>query len=301
VWPALLVLGYHVFHTRNTRYRPLVGRISRDASVRLGPWRWPAFAAVTAFVFVAVVLPLASLITTSFMKFRTPEWSKDVFTVRNYTDLLEADVFWRALANTAKVSVVGASIGVVLALLIAYVGAGRRGVAASLASYTSLLTLAVPGFCLGLGFLWTFLSIQPLRSISGTTTAIVIALVAAFIGLGIRVIAASFVELPASYEEAARMAGAGVWRRLVWVVAPMLGPTIASVWRIFLVIFVLDLNVVIFLFRGGSETLSVLTFVYADQRPSSASFALGTLQVLIVTATFILITAVTKLRRRAER
>jgi len=131
-------------------YTSITGRM-RLAPMKLGPWRWPAFALLLVFVLVVTVVPISFLIIASFMKlfgfFNVPA----PFTTQQWTDVLGGAEFFSALWNTLKMAIGAGLIAIVLCSLVAYFAVRTKYIGRGALDFLSWLPFAIPGILLGLG------------------------------------------------------------------------------------------------------------------------------------------------------
>ncbi|MBG6182302.1 sn-glycerol 3-phosphate transport system permease protein [Arthrobacter sp. CAN_A214] len=175
-----------------------------------------------------VFLPLLWMILSS-MKLPNEIVTTDLavlpaqFTLENYSAAAEKVPFGRFFLNSAIVTVTGAAIKVVLALLTAYALVFVRFPLKRLIFVLILVALMVP----------PQVSILPnyilISGLGGRNTLWGIILPGLGTAFGTFLLRQHFLTLPASLLEAAEIDGAGHWRRLWQIVAPVSVPSIATV------------------------------------------------------------------------
>ncbi|GAA2376750.1 carbohydrate ABC transporter permease [Dactylosporangium salmoneum] len=177
---------------------------------------------------LVVILPLAYLVLSSF---KTPG---DVITQKlvilpdpwhpqNYSTAAEVVPFGRLFLNSAVVTVVGAGLKVLLAIVTAYALVFVRFPGKRFVFWAVLATLMVPPQ-VSVVPNFTFIS-----SLGGQDTYWGIILPGLGSGFGTFLLRQAFLTLPADVLEAAETDGAGHWRRLWRMVVPMAAPSIATV------------------------------------------------------------------------
>jgi sn-glycerol 3-phosphate transport system permease protein len=177
---------------------------------------------------LVVILPLAYLILSSF---KTPA---DVITQKlvvvpdpwhpgNYSEAAGVVPFPRLFLNSAIVTVIGAGLKVILAVITAYALVFVRFPGKKYVFWAVLATLMVPPQ-VSVVPNFTFIS-----SLGGQDTYWGIILPGLGSGFGTFLLRQSFLQLPSEVIEAAETDGAGHWRRLWSVVVPMAAPSIATV------------------------------------------------------------------------
>lgn len=179
-------------------------------------------------VTAAVVLPLAWMVLSSF---KSPDQlvTRHVILLprslapTNYGQAAHAVPFLRLFVNSAIVTVVGAGIKVVLAVLTAYALVFVRFPAKKLIFGAILVTLMVPP---QVSLLPNYILITRL---GGADTYWGIILPGLGTGFGTFLLRQHFMSLPTSIREAAEIDGASHWQRLTRIVIPISMPSIATV------------------------------------------------------------------------
>jgi iron(III) transport system permease protein len=286
--PSFLVLFGHVAYTRRLGSQRVVGRQVGPSGIRLGRWQYPCFVLLLAYVIAMVVLPIGSLILSSFLRYQTSNLSWDLFTLNNYVEIAQLGDVRHAFLVSLSIAFISATAGTVISLILAYVANRRQGLLSSMAGTVPILMLAIPGFALGLGYLWASYSSPAIRDFSGSVVGMSIAIMLAYLGFGARVFAASLNQFGTAYEEAGRIAGKGTWTRLLRIVAPLMLPSAISVWRLMVVLAIMEFNITALLFTSQNVPLSVYMFLQLDTQPASSVYALGVCQLVPIVIIFVL-------------
>ena len=148
--------------------------------------------------------------------------------------------------------------------------------------------LAIPGFALGLGYLWASYANPEVRDFSGSIIGMSIAVMLAYLGYGARVFAASLNQFGVAYEEAGRIAGKSTWVRLRRIIAPMMLPSGLAVWRLVVVLAIMEFNITALLFTNQNIPISVYMFLQLDTQPASSVYAMGVCQLIPIIFFFVL-------------
>lgn len=177
---------------------------------------------------VVVVLPLAWMVLASFKPpgelVRLPIlwWPSELY-LGSYAEAARSVPFARFFVNSAVVTVVGAGIKVVLAVVTAYALVFIRFPAKRAIFVVVLVALMVP----------PHIALVPnytlIAQLGGRNTLWGIVLPGLGTAFGTFLLRQHFLSLPRSIVEAAEIDGAGHVRRLVSVVAPVSTPAIATV------------------------------------------------------------------------
>jgi sn-glycerol 3-phosphate transport system permease protein len=177
---------------------------------------------------LVVVLPLLWMMLASFkapgeLLTQRLDVLPDSFEPRNYAEAADRVPFGRLFLNSAIVTIVGAGIKVVLAVLTAYALVFVRFPGKKVIFALVLATLMVPP---QVAVLPNYVLIS---SLGGQDTYWGIIVPGLATGFGTFLLRQQFLTLPASILEAAEIDGAGHWRRLTRIVVPISMPAIATV------------------------------------------------------------------------
>jgi sn-glycerol 3-phosphate transport system permease protein len=181
-----------------------------------------------ALATLVVVVPLLWMILASFkspaeLLTQTPTVLPDSFAPTNYAEAAARVPFGRLFVNSAIVTVVGAGLKVVLAVLTAYALVFVRFPGKKIIFALILATLMVPPQVQVLPN-YVFIS-----GLGGRDTYWGIILPGLATGFGTFLLRQQFLTLPSSILEAAEIDGASHWKRLTRIVVPISTPAIATV------------------------------------------------------------------------
>ena len=264
-------------------YDIVSGKGYRPRVIQLRPaGRAAALALEIVYIGSGVVLPIIALLMVSFSSIWTGRFNPAFLTIDNYDYVLFGyDLTQRAILNSIGLALVGATVGVTLAVLQGYFlnrGPARwRGPTDAVLS----LPLGIPGIILGLGFL--ILSIRtPLYS---TLAIVLIAYVARFFPFATRTISSMFLAINPELEQSARSSGATWAQTMRHVLLPLLRPSLVAAWLMLFVIFIRELGATILLYAQGTETISV-ALVLLSERSFGYVAALAVIQLCLLLGAF---------------
>lgn len=278
---VVLIWLYRRLTGEGSRFVTISSRGWRPAVVPLGRWRMPLFALVALFSFVVIVLPVAVLLYTSFVPYAMVP-GREAFAQmswRHWTEVLQDATSLLALRNSLFLAIVGATLGVVLSLFVAYVIVKLRTRGAALLETLTYLSFSFPGIVIGIGFMWFFVQ-TPLYA---TVTALLIGYIATYLPYGVRPLASAFVQVHNHLEESSLVCGASPLTTLRRVIAPLLVPGIVSAWILMATMFLRELTLSVVLSRPGSEVLAVQVLSFADDGLWGQLSALGILMIAVST------------------
>jgi iron(III) transport system permease protein len=192
--------------TRGTeQYHQLHGGTARATSViSLGRWRWVAFAACSALVLVALVLPMGVI---SFWLARGIEAGEPL---RLTTELI---------GNSVQASLLGALFATVAAWPVAALSVRRPGRIATAVEGLSWSGYALPGVVVALSLV--FFGARVATPLYQTMWMLTFAYVVLFLPQAIGALRSSMLQVTPSLEEASRLLGAGPFTTFRRVVLPL--------------------------------------------------------------------------------
>jgi len=174
----------------------------------------------------------------------------------------------------------------VVSVPLAYFLVWRRSRMLRLLNLAAELPYALPGVVLAIAAILIFLKPLPVFGVSlyNTIWIIFFCYVARFLVLGLRPVASGYHQLDRTLEEAAQVAGAGLLRRLVTIILPLVAPAAtAGALLVFLTAFN-ELTVSALLWSSGNETLGVVVFSFEQGGDSTYAAALAVLTVIVTLA-----------------
>lgn len=265
----------------------LIGPPQQPLLLALGRARLPVEVTLWAVLALAVVAPMLAMLATALVPTYGVPLTPETATLRHFHEVIfNQTVTARAFANSAALAVL-AGIGVAcLALAIGALSRGpfRQGTRA--VTTMAEVAFAVPGLVISVGFIIAFLKPLPLLGFSlyGTHAIILGAYLAAFLAVGLKPVGVAFAALDPALQEAARVAGAGFWRRLWRIDLPLAAPAAASGAVLVMLTAWNEVTLSSILWTRGTETLGTVIFNYEDGGYSTLSSAMSILSVVATLA-----------------
>lgn len=250
-------------------------------------WRLPSEVLLWGLVLLILVVPLAGLLATSLVPGYGVPLSAATATFENYEYVMfDHAGSRRAFANSFGLSAAAALVIVIVSVPLAYFLVWRRSRMLRLLNLAAELPYALPGVVLAIAAILIFLKPLPVLGVSlyNTIWIIFFCYVARFLVLGLRPVASGYHQLDRTLEEAAQVAGAGLIRRLVTIILPLVAPAAtAGALLVFLTAFN-ELTVSALLWSSGNETLGVVVFSFEQGGDSTYAAALAVLTVIVTLA-----------------
>ncbi|MCB5204053.1 iron ABC transporter permease [Neorhizobium sp. T786] len=171
-----------------------------------------------------------------------------------------------ALTTTLTLGVVVAFTANLLGILIAVALTRHKvPVLSSLVSQLSFLPMLLPGIAFAAAYIALYgAPIGPLPALYGTKLLLALALTAAMLPFAVQTGRATVAQISGDIDEAARMTGAGFFRRLRAITIPLAARGLVAGLLISFVNIIGDLAITILLFTPTSPLLAVLSYSYAS-------------------------------------
>ncbi len=241
----------------------------------LGRARGAVTLLMVLYLIVTTVLPIAALLFGSFMRFIGRRIDLHMLTLQNYRNAL-TPANLTALGDTLFLAVATATLATALGFLVSYSIRRTTVPGRGLLDYLSALPIAIPGMVLGVGMLWAYVGMP--WGLWGSLWVLLLAYLARFVVHAVRATGTSLLQVSGEMDEAARVLGAGLLRRLGEISLPISKRAILSSW-VLVAIFVLnEITSTVLLYSSRSVTLSVLTWNALDMSGAMQAFAFSVLQ-----------------------
>jgi iron(III) transport system permease protein len=252
---VIVPLQQKLIHGR--QFTTVTGKF-RAKLIDLGRWRLVVATVLCVVLFLAVGVPILSVLGGSFMTrfgfFNLPK----TWTFEYWKMALGDPRLMLALKNTLIIAGSAALIGPVVFSLVAYVLVRTRLPGRSILDAICWLPSAVPGILAGLGLLWMFLGTPIFRPFYGTLFLLMIASVFTGVTLSTQILKANFIQLGSELEEASRMSGAGFWRTYFRIVLPLMAQSMVLIAVLKFLFAARSAAPIILLATSESRTLALL-------------------------------------------
>jgi iron(III) transport system permease protein len=265
---------------RKGSFATISGKAFRPKPIDVGALGWLLQCVCWAYVGLAVFLPLAALLMTSFQKFATVIWSQSHFTLANYHMALQMGTLGPAFTNSLVLGLTVATIGILLVGVLVWIIYRSRAPGSMLVEYVVMFPQAVPRMVFGLGLLWAWLNIP--IPIYGTLWLLGLAYLTVFLPLGVRTLAGVVLQIDPGLEECARVCGASWLRQMRTVTLPLMRPGIIAGWLLIFIASVRELGASIFLMGPHAKVIAPMIVNSWLASSSELSAAMAVLQTATV-------------------
>jgi len=273
-------------------YVTITGKAFRPRVMDVGSLRWPFLAICLAYLTVAVILPVLTIVYASFQHLTAASPGLRNLTLANYATALSLDAVRSALWNSLLLGLATASIGVLLIGFLSWLIYRSRLPGAGVIEYLLMFPQAVPRLVFAFGMMWAWL-VFPLP-IYGTLWLLLIAYVTVFLPLGLRTISGVILQIDRALEESAQMCGATWGYRLRTVTMPLLKPGLVAAWLLLFIASVRELGASILLMGPKSKVITPAIVESWFSTSTELAAAMALLQTLAVAVALVIMFAVAR-------
>jgi iron(III) transport system permease protein len=284
---TILLLRAENFVLGRRGYSVVGGRQGNPRLVALGRWKWVALGVTFIVLLNPVFLPYGALLNAAFSPVASQFVSLGTLTLHNVEFVFfELSATRLAFENTLILCTAAATIGTVMAVVIAYMTA-RKAIAWHKAlGFLATAPVAVPGIVLGVGLFLSYT--RPPFVLYGTLWILLIAFVTIALPSAYQQLYSAFRVVNPDLEEASRILGATRLGTLARITAPLLRTSVIATWCFIFVGVIRELSAAIMLFTSQTKVISVLIFDLNESGDLGAIAVLG-LIMLVVTFTIVVL------------
>jgi len=250
------VFLYRKATSRQEKFQVITGKGYQPGILDLGKWKWAGTAVLGLYVFVHIVIVFGMVLILSFQTYWDPNNLFGNMTLRNYETVIGQRRIVSSLINSGVVSVVSATIVVIIAAILTYISRRKNTRGGGLLEGLGTLPLAFPGFILGLGLLWTFLTIP--IGVYGTVFVLMLAFLVKYMPQGIRFANGALIQIQDDLEESSSITGAEWTYTVRKIILPLLKPALISAWIYIFVLTFRELSSIIFLVTPNNQVISAI-------------------------------------------
>jgi iron(III) transport system permease protein len=281
---------------RGRDYR-VIGLSGATAAFELGGWKLIFTPLLWIVLFFTLAAPFFALVAGALVPAYGVPLTFKTMTFHAFEEIL----FRQAVTRTAFVNSLslasGAAVGLLfVTVLAAYALTRRRDTLSRIVSSLVEIPYSLPGIVMAVCFILVFAAPIPVLNVTlyGTVWIILIAYFSSFFAVSLKPVVSAFHQLDPALEEAARLSGAGFFRRLKDIIVPLIAPAAgASVILVFLIA-CNELTISALLWSAGTQTLGVAIYNLDDSGSSDLASALSVLVVFMVVAMMLLLELLAK-------
>jgi iron(III) transport system permease protein len=265
-----------------SRYTVIAGKSVRPQTMSLGSWRIPVFIIVVLVSLFAGVVPLISMLLTSFLKYWGAPLNLANMTTSHYKYILDLPMASRAFRNSLFLAVSAATITMAVGALVSYMSVRAKIKGAKTLDFVGTIPYAVPCTMVAIAMIlaWS----RPPVMLYGTIWVILAAYLVRYMPFSIRTTNATLQQVHVSLEEAARVSGAGWTQTMRDIVMPLIKPGLIAGWILVFMPALRELTMSVLLWSQGAETIGVVIYNMQDAGYTQIAAALSTIVLLVILA-----------------
>ncbi len=275
-------------------YSTVGGKGGQKRLIRLGWGRVPVLLLVLGILSLSVFLPYWILLKAALSKAWAVPLTWDNFTLKNFSfTFLEYGDTQRAIYNTFKLGLLTATLGTLLATLIAYITNRDLFRGARYLTFFALAPLVIPGIVLAVGLFIAYS--RPPLVLYGTIWILFVAFLTKEMPIGFSQAESTFKSIHLELEDASRIIGANRLMSLKDITAPLARSGLIAAWSFIFIGVLRELSAAILLFAPSSKVVSVVIF---DLKEEGQVGVIAVLGILLLVVSFAVILAVQGLAGR---
>ena len=286
---ALVILFISDGVLAKKQYITVSGKSVQPAIVHLRSWRIPLTVLVSLFAVIMVVIPFATILSTSFKA----DVGKSVFAPRNFTTVNWTTVFSSSetiscLKNSLIFASVAATVGLIISCVMGYLLQRTQIRGRSIPNFLITLGSGTPSVVIALGLIMTMRGNFGIN-IYNTAWILIVAYIIKYLMMGMRTVVSAMSQIHVSLEESSQVSGAGWLRTMLKITGPLIFPSIAAGWFLIFIPSFYELSMTTLLYSASTKTIGYELYEYwtFTSQPMSCAMAFGIL-LFVVFLNFVL-------------
>ncbi len=269
-------------------YSIVGGKFGAPRLIPLGIGRWFALGICMLVLLCPVFLPYGALINAAFAPVATNFITFKTATLHNIEFVLfDLSAAKLAVSNTVILGTATATIGTVMALVIAYVTARKAIAGHRMLGFLATAPIAVPGIVLGVGLFLSYT--RPPFILYGTLWILLLAFLTISLPSAYQQLQVNFRTIHPELEDASRILGATRLQSLYQITAPLMRSGVIATWCFIFIGVMRELSAAIILFTSQTKVISVLIFDLNESGDLGAIAVIGLVMLLITFAVVLLV------------
>ena len=280
---AILILYLSDFVVARKQYITVSGKSTRPNIVDLGKWRVPLTVLVSLFATIVVLIPFATILTTSFKI----DVGKSLFDPENFTLTQWQTIFSRSetmscLKNSLIFGVITATVGIVVACTMSYLLQRTKIRGRKLPDFLITLGSGTPSVVIALGLIMTMKGDFGVN-IYNTAYIMIVAYLIKYLMMGMRTVVSAMSQIHVSLEECSQISGASWTRTMLKITGPLIFPSIAAGWFLIFIPSFYELSMTTLLYSNSTKTIGFQLYEYwtFTSQPQSCAMAFGILMIVV--------------------
>ncbi len=262
------------------KYTVISGKSVSPKTIDLGVLRMPTFIITVVVALFAGVVPLLSMLLTSFITYWGAPLKLGNMTLSHYQYIFNLPMVTRAIGNSFGLAAAAATITMVVGSLVSYISLRAKLTGAKTLDFVGTIPYAVPCTMVAISMIlaWS----RPPVVLYGTIWVILAAYLVRYMPFSIRTTNATLQQVHVSLEEAGQVSGARWTQVMRDIVLPLIRPGLVAGWILVFMPALRELTMSILLWSQGSETIGSVIYNMQDAGYTQIAAALSTLVLLVI-------------------
>ena len=261
------------------QYITVSGKSVQPALVDLRSWRVPLTALVSLFAVVVILIPFATIFSTSFKVDVGKSMLQDGnFTLSNWKTIFGRTETINCLKNSLLFATVTATVGIVIACTMSYLLQRTRIRGRKLPDFLITLGSGTPSVVIALSLIMTMKGNFGIN-IYNTAYIMIIAYLIKYMMMGMRTVVSAMSQIHVSLEESSQIAGASWLRTMFRITGRLIFPSIAAGWFLIFIPSFYELSMTTLLYSSTTKTIGFQLYEYwtFTSQPMACAMAFGIL------------------------
>ena len=280
---AIVILLFSDLVIAKKQYITVSGKSMRPNIVDLGRWRIPLTAMVSAFAVLVILIPFATILTTSFkIDVGKSMFDPANFTLENWTLIFSRTETIQCLKNSLVFGIFTATIGIVIACTMSYLLQRTRIRGRKIPDFLIALGSGTPSVVIALGLIMTMKGNFGIN-IYNTAYIMVIAYLIKYLMMGMRTVVSAMSQIHVSLEECSQISGASWAKTMFKITGPLIFPSIAAGWFLIFIPSFYELSMTTLLYSNSTKTIGFQLYEYwtFTNQPQACAMAFGILMIVV--------------------
>jgi len=286
----LLSWWYSSVLNQSRKYQVVSGKAYQPRLVKLGVWRWLAWAFIAFYILASKIMPLLTMIWASLLPyFQAPSLASLAnVSLRNFMRL-DWSLVLTGLKNTLILMIVSPAMALAMSLVFSWIVLRSRNRFKLVFDFVAFLPHAVPSAIFAFAMLVVSLSsVLEFIDLSGSIILIVIVLSLTMLSFGTRITNGALIQLHPELEEAAHMSGASGWTVAWRILIPLLKPSLLFGWLWMALLTFRELTIPTVLFSADNITFSVVAWSLWNGGSLPAAAAVNLIMITLISPLIII-------------
>jgi iron(III) transport system permease protein len=276
---ALLFLWFRRRALGRRGFATIGGKGGQRRLQKLGVYRWVLSFCCAIPLFCSIVLPYFALAASSVMKRQGYGLTWANLTLDNYRFVFNTDSVWPAVWNTLILAAMSATVGTLLAALIAYISQRRLARGWQYLGFLATAPLAIPGIVLAVG-LFAAYTHKPVV-LYGTLWILFLAYLTKFLPIAFQTSNAALMSIHPELEESSRILGANRLMVFKDVTVPLFKAGLVASWVLIFMPSLRELSSSVLLWTTNTKVISVVILDFYQEGRLDFVSVLGVLLMAI--------------------